>query len=188
MIAYLKGVPTIVDNELILAVNGVGYGVSVTNATLSLAAQARELELYIYTHVKEDALELFGFPNQEEKKLFTLLLGISGVGPKTALAITEKGADGIVAAVQEAKITFFKSVPRVGKKLAQKIIIDLTPKLGSIKELQLAPLVGVQSELSAALLTLGFNEQDVDDLVRSSEFENMTVEEALPLCLKKLGS
>lgn len=188
MIAYLKGTPSIIDREFILIVNNVGYGVSVSNATLSQSVGKSEVSLYIYTHVKEEALELFGFPTQEEKKLFTLLLAISGVGPKTALAITEKGANGIITAVQEADISFFKNVPRVGKKLAQKIIIDLTPKLGSIKELQLAPLVGIQADVSAALQALGFNEQDVEDLIRLEKFENMTIEQALPLCLKKLGS
>ncbi|NCS97974.1 MAG: Holliday junction branch migration protein RuvA [Candidatus Pacebacteria bacterium] len=188
MIAYLHGTPLIVDSELIIVTNGVGYGVSVTNTTLAAAADLNEVELYIYTHVKEDALDLYGFRTQEEKKLFIMLISISGVGPKTGLAITEKGSDGIVRAVQGADIKFFTGVSRVGKKLAQKIIIDLTPKLGSIKELQLTPLAGIQFELAEALTSLGFNEHDIDALVRSEAFNGMTVEQALPLCLKQLGS
>lgn len=188
MIAYLHGTPRIVDSELVIVTNGVGYGVAVTNATISHASQVADLELFIYTHVKEDQLDLYGFRTQEEKKLFIMLIAISGVGPKTALAITEKGSPGIVTAVQAADIKFFTQVPRVGKKLAQKIIIDLTPKLGSIKELQLTPLVGIQAELSDALVSLGFNESDIDELVRNPEFENMTVQQALTASLKQLGS
>lgn len=188
MIAYLHGRPRIVDSELIIISQGVGYGVSVSTSTLSLAATLSEMELYIYTHVKEDQLELFGFLTQEEKKLFVMMLGISGVGPKTALAITQSGSSSIITAVQSADVSFFTSVPRVGKKLAQKIIIDLTPKLGSIKELQLAPLVGIQIELSEALISLGFNQSDVDELVRNTDFQQKTVEQALAFCLKQLGS
>lgn len=187
MIAYLKGIPKVLESDLIIDVHGVGYDVAVTTSTLALASSVTEIELFIFTHVKEDALDLYGFSTSQEKKLFEMLIAISGVGPKTALAITEKGSDGIVLAVQEANIKFFTGVSRVGKKLAQKIIIDLTPKLGSIKELQLAPLQGVQAELSEALVSLGFNSHDIDELVRTEEFSGLTVEEALPLCLKKLG-
>ncbi len=187
MIAYLRGTPKVVDSDLIIDVQGVGYGVAVTASTLAIASTMPTIELFIFTHVKEDALDLYGFATQEEKQLFTLLIAISGVGPKTGLAITEKGSAGIVQAVQEADIAFFTAVPRVGKKLAQKIIIDLTPKLGSIKELQLAPLQGTQAELSEALVALGFNLHDIDELVRAEEFSGLSVEEALPRCLKKLG-
>ncbi len=188
MIAYLKGTPRISESSLVVIAGGVGYGVLVTNSTLSFAAEQREVELEIYTHVTEKSLELYGFRSSEEKKLFTLLIAISGVGPKTGLAITEKGSTAIVKAVQEADIKFFTSVTRVGKKLAQKIIIDLTPKLGSIKELQLAPLSTFQTDLSDALVSLGFNEHDIDELVRDTSFEEMTLQQALQFCLKQLGS
>ena len=188
MIGYLRGIPKRTDTGLMVLVGGVGYTVFVSNTTLAAAVELPEIELYIFTHVTETAFDLFGFRTQQEKKLFTLLLATSGVGPKTALAITEKGSDSIVTAVQEATVSFFTSVPRVGKKMAQKIIIDLTPKLGSIKELQLAPLSGIHSELSEALLSLGFDENSVTDIARSPEFEGKTIQEALQLSLKKLGS
>ena len=187
MIAYLHGTPRILDETLTVLVGGVGYGVSVTTETLSYAASASEITLEIYTHVREDALELFGFRSVQEKKLFTLLIAISGVGPKTALAITGKGSEGIVQAVQTADIKFFSSVPRVGKKLSQKIIIDLKSKLGSIKELQLKPLSTIQTDLSEALVSLGFNEYDIDPIIRSEEIADMTLEHALQYCLKKLS-
>ncbi len=188
MIAYLQGQPLVVDSQLILMCNGVGYGVHVTNATLSSIATLQTVSLHIYTHVKEEALELFGFVNHEEKKLFLLLLSVSGVGPKTALAILEKGTTAVVTAVQQAQVQVFSSVPRVGKKVAQKIIIELTPKLGSLKQLQLTPLSTFQSELTLALVSLGFDPDVVEELVRTQELEELGLPQALQLCLKKLSS
>ncbi len=188
MIAYLQGLPAIIDNQLVLICNGVGYGVHVTNATLSNVSTLSQASLHIYTHVKEESLELFGFETSEEKKLFTILLSVNGVGPRTALSILEKGASTIVTAVQQAQVAVFSSVPRVGKKVAQKIIIELTPKLGSLKQLQLTPLTTFQSELSEALLSLGFSDAAIDEIVRDEALEQVGLSQALQLCLKKLSN
>ena len=147
MIGYLKGTASFSGSELIVIVNGVGYQVHVGRPALSAITTSEEIEHHIHTHVREDALELYGFKTSEEKRLFLLLLNVSGVGPRTALAITERDPQSIISAVQQANSSFFSSIPRVGKKVAQKIIIDLKSKLGSLKDLDLSPLSTKESEI-----------------------------------------
>jgi len=170
MIGYLHGQPKVVGTSLLLIVQGVGYQVLVGQALLDLARTSETLELYIHTHVREDALDLFGFADLRQKEMFELLLSVSGVGPKTALVLTELGADVISRAVQEADVSVFTSVPRVGKKVAQKIIIDLKSKLGSLHDLSLASDVGPVSDVRAALESLGFSEHDIDVAINKLDF------------------
>lgn len=146
-----------------------------------------EVELFIYTHVREDILELYGFNSTEEKRLFLLLLDVSGVGPRTALAITERSPQEIISAVQQADSKFFSSIPRVGKKVAQKIIIDLKSKLGSLKELDLGPTTSQEQEIVTALASLGFAEEDVLDQLRTEDFSAVTLEESIKRIIQKLG-
>ena len=161
MIAQLTGKPIVQNNQLIIDVAGVGYGVLVSAQTLAKVQGQTLVTLSIYTHVKEDVLELFGFLNPADKKLFELLLSVNGVGPKTALSISQFGATAITEAVQQANVRFFTQIPRVGKKVAQKIIIELKSKLGSLKELELGGITDPkQKEIIEALLALGFDEQE----------------------------
>ncbi len=161
MIGYLKGQPKILGDQLLIVVSGVGYTVQVPARLLTEFAVMTEVELYIYTHVREDALELFGFNSPQDKQMFELLLSVSGVGPKTALGIMEYGTQTISEAVQDANVSVFSSVPRVGKKLAQKIIIDLKTKLGSVRELNLGPSSAQEQEVTQALEALGFSSTDI---------------------------
>ncbi len=187
MIALLTGTPIISDGTLIIDVHGVGYAVLVSTKTLQLAQQQNPVTLYIHTHVREDALELFGFSNPQDKRLFLLLQSVSGVGPKTALTISDRGAQAIISAVQQADLGFFGAVPRVGKKLAQKIIIELTSKLGSLKELNLQPLSGFEQEISAALISLGFSEEEVATAIRDEDLSDLSLEQAIQKLLKAFG-
>ncbi|MEX0895706.1 MAG: Holliday junction branch migration protein RuvA [Patescibacteria group bacterium] len=189
MIAYLRGIPTSTDSGIVITVNNVGYLVYVgQHLQTTLATETEPVGLVIYTHVSENTLELFGFLTEEEKRLFLLLLDVSGVGPKTALAITNRGAREIIDAVQQAQVSFFTQVPRVGKKMAQKIIIDLTSKLGSLKELELGSLDSHQSEVVAALTAMGFEEQQVLEAVRSHDFvEGETLQTSIKSILRTVS-
>lgn len=187
MISYLTGTPKIIGNELIILTGGVGYGVHCTTALISQANTHSELSLHIYTHVKEDALELFGFQSQNEKELFKLLISVSGIGPTTALNILNKGAEEIVGAIQEANITFFTSVKRVGKKAAQKIIIELKSKLGGLTELDLSPLTQMQSDVVSGLTSLGFPEDQAQSVTKNLDLEKLSIEEAIQTAIKELG-
>lgn len=187
MIAYLTGKPLIQFDELIIVTGGVGYGVKVTNHILSQASGQENISLFIYTHVKEDALELFGFSSLNEKELFKLLISVSGVGPTTALAILNKGSQQIIAAIQNADVSFFTSVKRVGKKAGQKIIIELKSKLGGIKDLDLTPLSQLQSDIFDALVDLGFDETHVTQTLKLIDVQDLPLDKAVQLAIKELG-
>lgn len=161
MIGYLKG--EIFDSDgsdIIILVGQIGYRVRVVDAP-KLVAQAT-VALYIHTHVREDELALFGFEHKSQLKLFELLIGVSGVGPKMAMNILAKGsAEQISQAVARADVSFFTSVKGIGKKNGQRIIVDLKSKMGSISELDLSgPEVGTD-EVFDALVAMGFDAKRV---------------------------
>lgn len=186
MIGKLTGKPEIIGHDLLIDVGGVGYLVKVSEAVLSHLS-SESVTLYIYTHVKEDTLELYGFLQPTEKELFMLLLSVSGVGPSIALSISDQGAEKIIESVQNAQVSFFTQVPRVGKKLAQKIIIDLKGKLGSLKELQLGPTSPEQEIVVTALTNLGFDENQVLDYVKEHDVSLEQPEEAIKHAIQQLG-
>jgi len=191
MIAYLKGQVTVKDNYLIIVCGGVGYQVHAPSKFLQSAVSSEvageELEAHIYTHVKEDKLELYGFEQEKELALFQLVLTVSGVGPKTALGIINGGADKLVSAVQEANLSFFTAVPRVGKKLAQKIVIELKSKLGSLKELNLATLSPKRQDVYDALLGLGFEDGSINLALEKVDVDNLELAVAIKQALKIAG-
>src|SRR3990167_434514 len=135
MIGYLNGeVVTRDDPHIIIDVNGVGYKVLATRSVLSKVILNGKLKLFIYTHVREDAISLFGFLDSLDLKLFENLISVSGIGPKTAMNIFSVGTrEDVVQAIVTGDVSFFIGVPRLGKKNAQKIIIELKSKLGSIE-------------------------------------------------------
>jgi Holliday junction DNA helicase RuvA len=186
MISFLVGKPRITDETLIVLVNGVGYEVTPTTAVMTKAAGVDELELYIYTHVKEEVLALYGFQSLEEKKLFSMVLSVSGVGPATAIKLVSAGAQKVLEAVQQAQVSFFTSIPRVGKKLAQKIIIELSSKVGEIKKLNLEALSPLKQDLQDSLLTLGFSEVEIEGVMSEVNPEELGLEKAVSAALKKL--
>lgn len=187
MISYLIGKPIIEKDYLTMLCGQVGYAVHVTGQTLSQLAGQSEIQLHIYTHVKEEVLELYGFPAVADRELFLLLIGVSGVGPKTALHILNLGTDALIEAVQQANPAFFVAAPRVGKKLAQKIIIDLRSKLGAIKDLNLAPLSVARQEVLLALQSLGFDEFIASEKIKDLAIEEMTTSEAIKQAIKLMS-
>ncbi len=169
MIAQLTGQVSVLPNFVVVTAGGVGYQVLVNNRTRAQLKPDTQMTLAIYTHVKEECLELYGFVNFEERELFTLMLSVSGVGPRTALAILDNPPHQVIKAVQEADVAFFAHVPRVGKKLAQKIIIELKNKLGGLTELQLGGLSASASDVVAGLQALGYDESTAETVVRKLE-------------------
>ncbi len=186
MIGYLQGEPKFFNDDVIIVVNGVGYRVEVGNRTRNMMTE-EVVELFTYTYVREDRLELYGFISRDQLKLFELMIGVSGVGPKTGLDIVDRDPEMIVDAVQNAKVSFFKAVPRIGKKTAQKIILELKSKLGSLKELSLGPRSNEERDVYEALLALGYDEGDIADRINKIDLEELSVEEAVKAVLKRLG-
>lgn len=187
MIGYLEGTPRVIGKACLIMVNGVGYQVEVSPTTLEGLALKNHVELFIYTHVKEDALELYGFFTPEEKSLFEALLAVSGVGPRSALGLTGIGTSQLIHAIQNADITILTQVPRVGKKLAQKIIIDLKSKLGSFQELDLQTPSPAKQEVVQALMGLGFAEEHILRAMKDVDAEALSLEKAMKQTLQILG-
>lgn len=186
MIGLLIGKPLIDAQKMIIVVNGVGYEVNAGGRLLSAAALAESITAYIYTHVRENAIELYGFQTAQEKNLFLLLLEVSGIGPKTALAIADQGAEQITEAVQNANVSFFSKLPRVGKKLAQKIIIELKSKLGSLKELKMGGLNEHEQLVFDAVVALGFDEQKVYEVLETVSVTEIPLEQAVKEILRTI--
>lgn len=190
MIGSLKGIVDFFDNNcLILDVNGAGYKVLVCNTILSKTKIGDNLKLFVHTHVREDALDLYGFLNLLDLKLFELLISVSGVGPKTALSIFAiSTGDEIINAIVSGDVEFFVSVPRLGKKNAQKIIIELKSKLGSVADFDInSSINGENSEIFDALKTFGFSVSEIREAVKNIKNQGVSVEEKIKLALKQLG-
>lgn len=120
MIGKLTGMPEVQGESLLIEVGGVGYLVKVSHKLLATKPKGATVSLYIYTHVKEETLELYGFSSLQEKELFLLLLGVSGVGPSIALNISDRGAEQIIEAVQNAQVSFFYSNSPNWQKISPK--------------------------------------------------------------------
>lgn len=190
MIGSLKGKVEFVDGQyIILDVSGVGYRVLVPSKIFSHAKLKEDLKLFTYTHVREDTLDLFGFADLADLKLFEQLISVSGVGPKTALSIFSFGErDSIIEAIIKGDVDFFTAIPRLGKKNAQKLIIELKSKLGSLEDLDLSEKTDRQSsEVLGVLKSFGFTGKESQDALRAVGKNAETTEEKIRLALKYLG-
>lgn len=189
MISQLKGI--LIDNtesQITLDIHGVGYGVYTTEQWRTQHHVNDECCLFIYTHVKEESLELYGFESKQEKRLFELLLSVSGIGPKTALAISNKGVTNIEKAILEADVSFFGGIPRIGKKNAQKIIIELKNNIGSVHELNLNEEPGMEHDIVEALSQMGFSRQEIKLVLQHHFDSNNSIEQNIKTALKQLSS
>lgn len=135
MIAFLSG--TILEknaNSLVLDVSGVGYEVTIPLSTFyDLGEAGSEVALRVYTHVREDQISLFGFRTGLEKELFMQLISVSGIGPKSAVtALSGMSADEIIGAIRQNNLVRLSSIPGVGKKTAERIVIELRDKVAKL--------------------------------------------------------
>jgi Holliday junction DNA helicase RuvA len=147
-------------DALLIDVGGVGYEVRVSLLTfLALPEEGKTVRLRIHTHVREDALVLFGFLTEEERLLFRQLLGISGVGPKLALSILSGlPPDQLIASIRGGELARLCAIPGVGKKTAERIVVDLRDKLAAvaIASRDHAPPSDVEQGAVSALVNLGY--------------------------------
>src|ERR671924_411825 len=151
MIASLRGKPVARTPEgLVLDVGGVGYLVHATPRALARARDPAETTLQTYLAVREDALQLYGFADAEERELFTHLLTVSGVGPKVALAVVSGSpAAELRKAIALGDHARFQAIPGIGKKTAERIVLELKEKLGSVAEPSLAAVPDAPGHLVA---------------------------------------
>ena len=197
MIAFLRG--RVLDkhpNRILVDVNGVGYEVNVPLSTFYDVGDAgAEVSLHVHTHVREDALQLFGFLTSLEQLLFQRLINISGIGPKLAIAVLSGiGAAELVASVQRADVARLTRIPGVGKKTAERIVLELKDRLADVA----VPLgAGVtqastgdrlRDDLVSALENLGYHRplaEKATDAARSRD-AGATFEDALKSALRDL--
>jgi Holliday junction DNA helicase RuvA len=190
MIGLLKGTIELLQRPfVIIDVNGVGYKVLVPETIYSKLSLGEKLRIFTYTYVREDTLELFGFLEAEDLTLFENLLTVSGIGPKTALNIFSFGErKDIIEAIIKGDVTFFTSVPRLGTKNAQKIIIELKNKMGADSDLDLSGKDLLENaEVVQALKNFGFSLSEAQKAVREIKKDGLSTEEKIRLALRHLG-
>jgi holliday junction DNA helicase RuvA len=172
MIASLRG--RVVARRLdgvVLDVNGVGYLLQTTLRALRKAQGGEEVALDTYLHVREDALQLYGFAEPAERELFELLLSVSGVGPKVALAIVSNSTPGeLRRAIALEDETRFVAIPGIGKKTAQRILLELKEKLGPVEEL-VGDGSGTDLVARDALVELGYSVQEAERALSATDPE-----------------
>lgn len=201
MISYIRGELVAVEKEkVIIDVGGVGYGIFMPESAMGLLPQmGNEVKLHTYLNVREDAMQLFGFLTRDDLEIFKLLIGVSGIGPKGGLSILSKlTADDLRFAIMSGDSKAISAAPGIGKKTAEKVIIELKDKLdieeilnSSDSETKSAIKMDgsaneIQSEAVQALVALGYGSTESLKAVNKVNSENMTVEEVLKQALKNL--
>lgn len=197
MISYLKGnVLGIDEDRVLLEVQGVGYEIAVPISLLQkLSAAGGEIELFTHLHVREDLLQLYGFPTIQDRAMFRALLKARGIGPKVALTIVDtfRGKD-LAAILERGEVEPLLQVPGVGKKTAQRLILELKGKLpeplSPIKDSEKGYGDPVYDEVAQALLSLGYSRQEVGGVLQKLPPqipEGASVGEVLRLSLRELG-
>jgi holliday junction DNA helicase RuvA len=168
VISRLRGIPAGRTTEgLVVDVGGVGYLVSATPSVLRRAEGAAEVTVETYLHVREDAMQLYGFSDAAERGLFVQLLGVSGIGPKVALAVVSSASpEELQRAIALKDSARFQAIPGIGKKTAERIVLELE---GSVAEAVPVPDAGTSRELVArdALVELGYSLVEAEQALAS---------------------
>ena len=182
MIAYLEGkVLKTGINNLILKVSQIGYKVYVSNGILMTTKVGNQLELFIYQNLKEDISDLYGFLNSNELDLFEKLISVNKVGPKSALNIMNLGFDDVITAINNQDVTFLTKASGLGKKGAERIILELSGKL--VVEEQVS---NIDQEVYLALESLGYERKHISEVLKTKPENIGTVESMVKYFLQNL--
>jgi len=187
MIAFLRG--KLLEkhpNQIIVETGGVGYDVLIPVSTFSALPEAgSEVKLRIHTHVREDALALFGFFTTEEKSMFEKLISVSGIGPKLAITVLSGLATSdLIAAIRNSAVEQLVRIPGVGKKTAERIVLELKDKMEGLSvaaavgqsEKPVAVLSAIEQDVLSALLNLGCNRAAAEAAVRKAKSAGVPAE------------
>lgn len=189
MIGKLSGtISELTDSTLLLETGGVGYVVHISPDTAAELSNQTEASLWTHLAVRENSLDLYGFLDQTTLHFFTLLITISGVGPKSALAILSVASvEELKEAVRENNPSYLTQVSGVGKKSAQKIVLELKDKIGDTSDTGDTTLKD-NTEAIEALRSLGYSTQEARETLRNIPREITETSERIREALKKLGS
>lgn len=162
MIASLSGKITHIDDRfIILDVGGVGYKIFITDEALHSAKKGADASYWTHLAVREDAMDLYGFQNKKEKDFFELLIGISGIGPKSALNVMSLvSLEQLASAVRTGSIAHLVKVSGIGRKTAEKIVLELRDKLGSLEDSEISADMASDMDAIEALKALGYDAED----------------------------
>ena len=194
MIGFLTGkIISTKPTKILLDVNGVGYLINISINTFEKISDKESVSLHIYTNVKEDAINLFGFFTEAEKEMFELLISITGIGPKLAIGILSGIQVGdLKNAIQSGDLSRIIAVPGIGRKTAERVVLELKNKVDQIIEEGGKVPTGkesVRNEAVSALTTLGYNFKVADKVVRDvlSEDGSISLEELIKKTLSLLN-
>lgn len=199
MIGYVKGVVTHLFNDCCFVdVNGVGYRVYVPVTTRAQLLEGDSVTLFTYTNVREDAIQLYGFFTPEEYDLFILLISVSGIGPKVALGILSgMTPEAFKLAVVNGQVQTLTKLPGIGKKSAERLVLELKDKLAKMTSIKIdsaatiQPIslaqTGVAGEAMDALVALGYSQDEVSSIVDGLNDGHLDAAALIKAALKELG-
>lgn len=186
MIGYLEGAARAVRaGYCIVLAGGIGYRVAATRETLSRAREGSTLSFWIHTVVREDALDLYGFGTEEEQRFFEMLLSVPGIGPKSALAVLDIATiETLRSAIAAGNATYLTKVSGIGKKTAEKIVLELRDKVGAA---QTGAALRGDEDAIEALRSLGYSMPEARDALRAVPASFQNGNDRLREALKILG-
>lgn len=196
MFYYLEGtIAEIEPNMAVVDISGVGFRCNTTVNTISKLETGKKHRLYTYCNIKEDAFDIYGFADTNERRCFELLIGVSGVGPRAALSILSSVTpENLAMAIINENDKILSSAPGVGKRIAQRIILELKDKIAkeapAVATAGSAVKVGANlpggrvNDASAALTVLGYTPAEITAALRKIDTENLTTEEIIKEVLK----
>lgn len=193
MISYVKGTVAYIENDCIVVDNnGIGYNIQVSPSTASAVVMEKEVKIYTYMNVKENELSLFGFLTKEELNMFNLLIGVNGVGPKSAVAMLGALSPAQLAlAIATEDIKALSVGQGIGKKIAQRIALELKDKVGAdtittgVEIVQKVDITtGERAEALSALMALGFTKNEAENAIKAVFVNGMATEEIISKALK----
>ena len=191
MIAQLKGVVAeIIGNSVILFVSGVGYKIYTTAEVIKKIRKLKDKEIILKTHlaVRETSLDIYGFLDSEELRFFEMLISISGIGPKSAIAILNvTDTETLKRAISSGESSYLIKVSGIGKKNAEKIIIELRDKLGTTENLKDTEALTGEIDTLEALQTLGYSQKEAREAMKKIEKNISGSKNLLKEALKILG-
>lgn len=201
MFAYVKGVlESKNENYIVIDVNGIGYKIFMPNSGINkLPDIGQTVKVHTYYYVREDNISLYGFNTQEELKMFELLISVSGIGTKSALAIlSEISPSSFALSVISGDVTSLVKIPGIGNKTAQRMILELKDKLKTEQAITRNSIKNENieynnnqdniSEASSALQVLGYTKKEVDKVLSSNDFNGLSIEDIIKEALKKLSN
>ncbi|MBE6092758.1 Holliday junction branch migration protein RuvA [Selenomonas ruminantium] len=198
MIGFLRGqVAALKTDYCLLDVNGVGYRVFVAGSTRNKLRLKEEAQLFTYMNVYQDGITLYGFASEEEYDIFQLLIGVSGIGPKVALGILSAiTVESLCKAIQNKQATVLTKLPGIGKKSAERLILELKDKVAfaaadDVEEILTLDMEGpvgddMMSEAQAALVALGYSQAEIAPVLKKAT-KCKTTEDVIKLALKQLN-